>query len=111
MVMTNKDIEEFNKQLEEINKDPNYNKYPERGPADLEQRIEDLLRINVEHHNLNAELRKEIKYLKERAEYYQDMCDQLRKENNAYKFLCDLGYYEICKFNGSNFLLKYCDGT
>ena len=42
-MMTNKDIEEFNKQLEEINKDPNYNKYPERGPADLEQRIEDLL--------------------------------------------------------------------
>ena len=82
MVMTNKDIEEFNKQLEEINKDPNYNKYPERGPADLEQRIEDLLRINVEHHNLNAELRKEIKYLKERAECYQDMCDQLRKENS-----------------------------
>ena len=36
---------------------------------------------------------------------------ELRKENNAYKFLCDLGYYEICKFNGSNFLLKYCDGT
>ena len=66
MVMTNKDIEEFNKQLEEINKDPNYNKYPERGPADLEQRIEDLLRINVEHHNLNAELRKEIKNVSQR---------------------------------------------
>ena len=85
MVMTNKDIEEFNKQLEEINKDSNYNNYPERGPNDLEARIEDLLRINVEHHNLNAELRKEIKYLKERAEYYQDMCDQLRKENNELK--------------------------
>ena len=67
---------------EEINKDPNYNNYPERGPNDLEARIEDLLRINVEHHNLNAELRKEIKYLKERAEYYQDMCEQLRKENS-----------------------------
>ena len=68
--------------LEEINKDSNYNNYPERGPNDLEARIEDLLRINVEHHNLNAELRKEIKYLKERAEYYQDICEQLRKENN-----------------------------
>ena len=80
-MMTNKDIEEFNKQLEEINKDPNYNQYPERGPADLEQRIEDLLRINVEHQNLNADLRKEVKYLKERAVYYQDMCEQLKKEN------------------------------
>ena len=39
------------------------------------------MRINVEHHNLNADLRKEIKYLKERMEYYQDMCDQLKKEN------------------------------
>ena len=67
--------------MEESNKDPNYNEYPERGPNDLEQRIEDLMRINVEHHNLNADLRKEIKYLKERMEYYQDMCDQLKKEN------------------------------
>jgi hypothetical protein len=39
------------------------------------------MRINVEHHNLNADLRKEIKYLKERAVYYQDMCEQLKKEN------------------------------
>ncbi len=67
--------------MEEINKDPNYNNYPKRGPNDLEQRIEDLMRINVEHHNLNADLRKEIKYLKERAVYYQDMCEQLKKEN------------------------------
>tara|TARA_B100000424_G_scaffold237360_1_gene202804 strand:+ start:313 stop:615 length:303 start_codon:yes stop_codon:yes gene_type:complete len=81
-MMTNKDIEEFNKQLEEINKDPNYNKYPERGPADLEQRIEDLLRINVEHHNLNAELRKEIKFLQGKINHYQIMTDQLRKEND-----------------------------
>ena len=79
--MTNKDIEEFNKQLEEINKDPNYNQYPERGPADLEQRIEDLLRINVEHHNLNSELRKEIKFLQGKINHYQIMTDQLRKEN------------------------------
>ena len=80
-MMTNKDIEEFNKQLEEINKDPNYNQYPERGPADLEQRIEDLLRINVEHHNLNSELRKEIKFLQGKINHYQIMTDQLRKEN------------------------------
>ena len=67
--------------MEEINKDPNYNNYPKRGPNDLEQRIEDLMRINVEHHNLNADLRKEIKYLKERAVFYQEQCDQLKKEN------------------------------
>ena len=80
MVMTNKDIEEFNKQLEEINKDPNYNKYPKRGPNDLEQRIEDLLRINVEHHNLNSELRKDIKKLEQEVEFYKIQCKQLKEE-------------------------------
>ena len=48
---------------------------------DLIERINDLLKINVEHQNLNADLRKEVKYLKERAVYYQDMCEQLKKEN------------------------------
>ena len=48
---------------------------------EIKDRINDLLKINVEHQNLNAELRKDVKYLKERAEYYQDMCEQLRKEN------------------------------
>jgi len=80
-MMTKEEAIAFHKQMEEINKDPNYNNYPKRGPNDLEQRIEDLMRINVEHHNLNADLRKEIKYLKERAVYYQDMCEQLKKEN------------------------------
>tara|TARA_R100000781_G_C3989123_1_gene96293 strand:- start:171 stop:470 length:300 start_codon:yes stop_codon:yes gene_type:complete len=86
--MTNKDIEEFNKQLVEINKDPNYNNYPERGPADLEQRIDDLLKINVEHHNLNSDLRKEIKFLQGKIEHYQIMTDQLKKENRE---LRDMG--------------------
>tara|TARA_Y100001937_G_scaffold47515_1_gene66551 strand:+ start:475 stop:777 length:303 start_codon:yes stop_codon:yes gene_type:complete len=81
-MITKEEAIAFQKQLEDINKDPNYNSYPDRGPNDLEQRIEDLMRINVEHHNLNADLRKEIKYLKERAVYYQDMTDQLRKENS-----------------------------
>jgi len=80
-MITKEEAVAFEKQLEDINKDPNYNNYPERGPNDLEARIDDLLKINVEHHNLNADLRKEIKYLKERAIYYQEMCDQLRKEN------------------------------
>ena len=48
---------------------------------ELKERIHDLLKINVEHQNLNADLRKEVKYLKERAVYYQDMCAQLKKEN------------------------------
>tara|TARA_R100001086_G_scaffold7567_2_gene4413 strand:+ start:439 stop:684 length:246 start_codon:yes stop_codon:yes gene_type:complete len=78
--MTNKDVEEFNKQLEEINKDPNYNVYPKRGPNDLEQRIEDLLRINVEHHNLNAELRKDVKKLEQEVEFYKIQCKQLKEE-------------------------------
>jgi len=80
-MMTKEEAIAFQKQMEEINKDPNYNNYPERGPNDLEQRIEDLMRINVEHHNLNADLRKEIKYLKERAVFYQEQCEQLKKEN------------------------------
>ena len=81
-MITKEEAVAFEKQLEDINKDPNYNNYPDRGPNDLEARIDDLLKINVEHHNLNADLRKEIKYLKERAVYYQEMCDQLKKENS-----------------------------
>ena len=79
--MTNKDIEEFNKQLEEINKDPNYNQYPERGPADLEQRIEDLMKINLSHQNLNADLRKEVRYQTDQAKFYKLKSEQLAKEN------------------------------
>tara|TARA_R100001015_G_C4471259_1_gene54859 strand:+ start:44 stop:346 length:303 start_codon:yes stop_codon:yes gene_type:complete len=87
-MITKEEAVAFEKQLEDINKDPNYNNYPERGPADLEQRIEDLLRINVEHHNLNAELRKEINFLQGKIEHYQIMTDQLKKENRE---LRDMG--------------------
>ena len=48
---------------------------------ELKERIHDLLKINVEHQNLNADLRKEVKYLKERAVFYQEQFDQLKKEN------------------------------
>ena len=34
---------------------------------ELKERIHDLLKINVEHQNLNADLRKDVKYLKERV--------------------------------------------
>ena len=87
-MITKEEAAAFEKQLEDINKDPNYNNYPERGPADLEQRIEDLLRINVEHHNLNADLRKEITFLQGKIEHYQIMTDQLKKENRE---LRDMG--------------------
>ena len=87
-MITKEEAVAFEKQLQDINKDPNYNDYPERGPADLEQRIEDLLRINVEHHNLNAELRKEINFLQGKIDHYQIMTDQLKKENRE---LRDMG--------------------
>ena len=48
---------------------------------ELKERIHDLLKINVEHQNLNAELRKDIKYLQERAQFYEEQCDRLKKEN------------------------------
>ena len=48
---------------------------------ELKERIHDLLKINVEHQNLNADLRKEVKYLRERSVFYQEQCEQLKKEN------------------------------
>ena len=48
---------------------------------ELKERIHDLLKINVEHQNLNADLRKEVKYLRERAQFYEEQCEQLKKEN------------------------------
>ena len=54
---------------------------------ELKERIHDLLKINVEHQNLNADLRKEVKYLKERAIYYQNMCEQLKKENRELRHM------------------------
>ena len=49
---------------------------------ELKERIHDLLKINVEHQNLNAELRKDIKYLQGRAQFYEEQCEQLKKENS-----------------------------
>ena len=71
--MTNKDIEEFNHMLNNIKKD-------ERGPNDLESRIDDLLKINVEHQNLNADLRKEVLFYKKKCEHFEYMYNQLKKE-------------------------------
>jgi len=48
---------------------------------ELKERINDLLKVNVEHQNLNADLRKEIKYLKDRCEFYLIQLDTLKSEN------------------------------
>ena len=92
MVMTNKDIEEFEKQMEDMKKEvkpmtkeeeyrnadvpmPN-----DRGPNDLERRIEDLMRISLSHQNLNADLRKEVLFYKKKCEHFEYMYNQLKKE-------------------------------
>jgi len=49
----------------------------------LKERIHDLLKVNVEHKNLNADLRKEIKYLKDRCEFYLIQLDTLKSENRS----------------------------
>ena len=71
--MTNKDIEEFNHMLDNIKKD-------DRGPSDLEKRIEDLMRISLSHQNLNADLRKEVLFYKKKCEHFEYMYNQLKKE-------------------------------
>ena len=48
---------------------------------ELKERIHDLLKINVEHHNINAELIKDVKYFRERSQFYEEQCEQLKKEN------------------------------
>ena len=52
---------------------------------ELQERIHDLLKINVEHQNLNADLRKEVKYLKDRLEFYLIQLDTLKSENRNLK--------------------------
>ena len=76
MVMTNKDAEEFAQQMASLEDNK-----AERGPNDLEERIADLMRISLAHQNLNAELRKEVSYLKDQVEFYKIQSDQLKKEN------------------------------
>ena len=54
---------------------------------ELKERIHDLLKINVEHQNINAELRKDVKYLRERSQFYEEQCEQLKKENRKLREL------------------------
>ena len=53
----------------------------DKGPNDLEQRIEDLMKINLSHQNLNADLRKEVRYQTDQAKFYKLKSEQLAKEN------------------------------
>ena len=54
---------------------------------ELKERIHDLLKVNVEHQNLNADLRKEIKYLKDRCEFYLIQLDTLKSENRSLRHM------------------------
>ena len=73
-MITKEEAIAFEKQIEDINTKE------DRGPSDLELRIEDLMRINLSHQNLNADLRKEIAFLKKRGEHFEYMYNQLKKE-------------------------------
>jgi len=75
-MITKEEAVAFEKQLEDINSKE------DRGPNDLELRIEDLMRISLSHQNLNANLRKEIAYLKKRGEHFEYMYNQLKKEKD-----------------------------
>ena len=95
MVTSNKDAARIWKMIEDIRSSDNT---PNRGPNDLEERIEDLMKINLSHQNLNADLRKEISYLRDhlsfyktqtdQAKFYKMKAEQLAKEN---KELRDMG--------------------
>ena len=78
MVTSNKDAARIWKMIEDIRNSDNT---PGRGPNDLEERIEDLMKINLSHQNLNADLRKEISYLRDHLSFYKSQTDQLKKEN------------------------------
>tara|TARA_Y100000114_G_scaffold51175_1_gene46702 strand:+ start:292 stop:579 length:288 start_codon:yes stop_codon:yes gene_type:complete len=75
-MMTNKDVENLERQIQEMKDNPG-----QRGPNDLEQRIEDLMKINLAHHNINADLNKEVKYQTDQAKFYKIQVEQLKKEN------------------------------
>ncbi len=88
-MITKEEAIAFEKQIEDINKKE------DRGPSDLELRIEDLMRISLSHQNLNADLRKEISFLKKRGEHFEYMYNQLKKEK---KDLYDKGQSMLNEF-------------
>ena len=91
-MMSNKDIEEFDKQMEKLKNESKPMTMEEeyrnadvpmpddRGSSDLEKRIEELMRISLSHQNLNADLRKELLFMKKKCEHFEYMYNQLKKE-------------------------------
>jgi hypothetical protein len=75
-MITKEEAVAFEKQLEDIDKKE------DRGPNDLELRIEDLMRISLSHQNLNADLRKELSFYKKKCEHFEYMYNQLKKEKD-----------------------------
>ena len=78
MVTSNKDAAKIWKMIEDVKSSDNT---PDRGPNDLEERIEDLMKVNLSHQNLNADLRKEVRYQTDQAKFYKIKAEQLEKEN------------------------------
>ena len=78
MVTSNKDAAKIWKMIEDVKSSDNT---LGRGPNDLEERIEELMKIELSHRNLNAELRKELKYQTDQAKFYKLCTQQLEKEN------------------------------
>ena len=66
-MMTDKDVKEWEKQLSKLRKDD------DRGPRDLERRIDDLMAINKKHQEQMASLIKENQELKKEL-------DELKKK-------------------------------
>ena len=82
MVTSNKDAAKI---WAEIEKARNVTLKEERGENDLERRIDDLMAINKKHQQQNGDLMKENLFYKKKAEHYQIMSDQLKKELNEIK--------------------------
>ena len=55
---------------------------------EIKERIADLMKVNLSHKNLNADLRKEIKYLNDRCDFYLIQLETLKSENRK---LRDMG--------------------
>tara|TARA_Y100001951_G_C11153823_1_gene190745 strand:- start:26 stop:322 length:297 start_codon:yes stop_codon:yes gene_type:complete len=77
MVTSNKDAAKI---WAEIEKARNRTPKEERGSNDLERRIDDLMTINKKHQQQNGDLMKDNIFYKKKAEHYQIMSDQLKKE-------------------------------
>ena len=80
MVTTKKDAIDLEKQIQALKDNPG-----KRGPNDLEQRIEDLMTINKSHQKLNGDLRAEVMFYKKKAEHFELMSKQLKKENQEFR--------------------------